>query len=145
MAPDLGSEACDRRTAMQAPKSAGARVDFLTYWSLSFSWSLSLHTGQLIEAPRSSQNMPLLPLLRLHCRLRDVASDSRRSGRDQSSTWRITRSTKQRSYISTLLPGWTNMFGDLVAYTVSTPSQPDFWQIGALSTECRPASLCSGP
>ena len=89
--------------------------------------------------------MPLLPSLRLHCRLRDVASDSRRSGRDHPSTWRITRSTKQRSYISTLLSSWTNIFGVLVEYTVSTPSQPDFWQIGALSTECRPASLCSGP
>ena len=80
--------------------------------------------------------MPELPLLRLHCRLRDVASDSRRSGRDQSSTWRITRSNKQRSYISKLLPGWTNIFGDLVEYWTS---------LGALSTECRPASLCSGP
>ena len=31
MAPDLGSETCDRRGAMQALKSAGARVEFLTY------------------------------------------------------------------------------------------------------------------
>ena len=80
--------------------------------------------------------MPELPLLRLHCRLRDVASDSRRSGRDQSSTWRITRSTKHRSYISKLLPGWTNTFGDFVEYWTC---------LGVLSTKCRPASLCSGP